>query len=162
MLFKPGMDNDAKQDERGSQREECSICLDDFESGHPLLQLPCRHLFHPSCIKAWFRGHNFCPLCKFVLTTCAGGDAGAMEPQPAAASAPGEVGNASSADARRMRELLQDAGLDHPLHLRRQASSPRIAAAAARRGSWYRASSGGVALAAQRDHCRAGQALSAL
>ena len=60
VLYKPGMDNVGD--------DECSICLDDLKPGTRLLRLPCGHMYHPDCIRSWFRGHNFCPLCKFVLT----------------------------------------------------------------------------------------------
>jgi hypothetical protein len=61
VIFKPGSD--------GHNKDECSICLDDFESGTSLQMLPCGHLFHPHCIREWLSGHNFCPLCKRVLTS---------------------------------------------------------------------------------------------
>lgn len=60
MLFKPGLDH--------GEEEECSICLEEFTGGATLPKLPCGHLYHQHCIKEWFCGHNFCPLCKFVLT----------------------------------------------------------------------------------------------
>lgn len=55
--------------------EECCVCLEDFEKDVQLHTLPCGHFFHCHCIQQWFQGHNFCPLCKLVLTA-------GVEPQP--------------------------------------------------------------------------------
>ena len=88
VLFKPGMDRNTRDTSDSGNREECSICLDEYTAGTPLLQLPCRHLFHPACIRSWFQGHNFCPLCKFVLTgrvTRAASEAAAAVDAPAQA-----------------------------------------------------------------------------
>jgi len=44
----------------------CSICIDDFEEGEPLVLLPrCRHAFHKECLKPWLlERQGCCPLCK--------------------------------------------------------------------------------------------------
>ena len=44
----------------------CAICLDDFTpSVTPVRQLPCAHIYHPSCIDAFLRENSsLCPLCK--------------------------------------------------------------------------------------------------
>jgi len=51
-----------------NENEECSLCLEEFQTGEELLQLPCRHLFHESCVSPWFRRSLTCPLCKFELS----------------------------------------------------------------------------------------------
>ena len=42
----------------------CSICLESYEDGVVLRQLPCSHLFHDHCVDTWLRMNNQCPLCK--------------------------------------------------------------------------------------------------
>lgn len=44
----------------------CAICLDDFVSGTTIVrELPCGHIFHPSCIDVSLTQiSSLCPLCK--------------------------------------------------------------------------------------------------
>ena len=43
----------------------CSICLETYELKDTLTMLPCRHAFHPGCIKPWVtQRSSSCPLCK--------------------------------------------------------------------------------------------------
>eukprot|EP00930_Biecheleria_cincta_P054598 TRINITY_DN4087_c0_g1_i1.p1 TRINITY_DN4087_c0_g1~~TRINITY_DN4087_c0_g1_i1.p1 ORF type:complete len:265 (-),score=29.90 TRINITY_DN4087_c0_g1_i1:115-909(-) len=44
---------------------ECSICLDDHQTGDQMVRLPCQHLFHPKCIAGWMGqcSQHTCPLC---------------------------------------------------------------------------------------------------
>jgi hypothetical protein len=44
----------------------CAICLDDFVSNTTLVrELPCTHIFHPSCIDEFLRENSsLCPMCK--------------------------------------------------------------------------------------------------
>lgn len=44
--------------------EECAICFEDLESDARVVQLPCKHTFHPNCTARWFaQGKRRCPLC---------------------------------------------------------------------------------------------------
>ncbi|KAF4754922.1 hypothetical protein FOZ62_013055 [Perkinsus olseni] len=52
--------------------ECCSICLALFEPDDDVRELPCRHVLHEDCFKAYFHGHrplggkrqHECPLCR--------------------------------------------------------------------------------------------------
>lgn len=44
--------------------KECCICLSDFELGELVRELPCEHIFHPTCIDTWLEFNSLCPLCK--------------------------------------------------------------------------------------------------
>ena len=61
---------------------ECAICLSDFSPGERLRPLPCKHVFHASCIDRWLIGRcatelvqPTCPLCKAVAVRCPSFDA---------------------------------------------------------------------------------------
>ena len=56
--FKKGEANDVKG------AEMCTICLEDFEDGKNVVQLPCSHILHPQCAAQLFRNTNQCPLCR--------------------------------------------------------------------------------------------------
>ncbi|KAF2456234.1 hypothetical protein BDY21DRAFT_372834 [Lineolata rhizophorae] len=45
-------------------KAECSICMDEVGLGEQVTELPCRHWFHGSCIKAWLGEHDTCPHCR--------------------------------------------------------------------------------------------------
>ncbi|XP_021903826.1 E3 ubiquitin-protein ligase MBR2-like [Carica papaya] len=42
----------------------CAICLEDFLSAKELIDMPCCHMFHESCIFSWLKTKNSCPLCR--------------------------------------------------------------------------------------------------
>lgn len=45
----------------------CSICHDSFAAGDIVLKLPCRHMYHESCVISWLESHNTCPLCRHTM-----------------------------------------------------------------------------------------------
>ncbi|KAK4801325.1 hypothetical protein SAY86_021812 [Trapa natans] len=47
----------------------CAICKDTLTVGSKANQLPCSHLYHPSCIFPWLNSRNSCPLCRYELPT---------------------------------------------------------------------------------------------
>ncbi|KAL2541276.1 RING/U-box superfamily protein [Abeliophyllum distichum] len=47
----------------------CAICKDSLTVGNVVNQLPCFHLYHPSCILPWLSARNSCPLCRYELPT---------------------------------------------------------------------------------------------
>lgn len=43
----------------------CPICLDEFNQGEVLNELPCGHCYHIACIQPWLQYRSpYCPLCK--------------------------------------------------------------------------------------------------
>jgi len=52
-------------DEEGG--ELCAVCLCNYEDDDVLIQLPCEHLFHESCISRWLSQDSSCPQCRFNL-----------------------------------------------------------------------------------------------
>jgi len=51
----------------GDDEPTCSICLSGYEKGDKLVSLPCKHVFHESCITSWTDHNTRCPLCNADL-----------------------------------------------------------------------------------------------
>lgn len=49
-----------------SNSSMCAVCLDEYEEGDEVTCLPCKHVFHSSCVIPWLaKGpHHCCPFCK--------------------------------------------------------------------------------------------------
>lgn len=47
-----------------TEKETCSVCLDDFAPKSIVRRLSCNHIFHQKCIDTWIRHHTTCCLCK--------------------------------------------------------------------------------------------------
>ena len=45
-------------------KDQCSICLCNYNRNEDMVILPCNHTYHVSCLKEWFNNNNTCPLCK--------------------------------------------------------------------------------------------------
>ena len=58
----------------GEKCVQCAICCDDFIIGCEVLKLPCRHMFHSTCIHSWLDGHNNCPLCRYDMLSDTNGE----------------------------------------------------------------------------------------
>lgn len=43
---------------------ECSICMSAVAFGEEVMQLSCRHWFHPECIIEWLKVCQTCPFCR--------------------------------------------------------------------------------------------------
>ncbi|XP_063394625.1 E3 ubiquitin-protein ligase RNF181-like [Cydia fagiglandana] len=49
--------------------KDCPICLKKFNPGEKAKQMPCKHIFHSTCILTWLAKTNSCPFCRFELPT---------------------------------------------------------------------------------------------
>lgn len=47
----------------------CPICRDDHTVGERLLQLPCLHIYHMSCVMPWLTAKRTCPICRYNVTS---------------------------------------------------------------------------------------------
>ncbi|CAN8270292.1 unnamed protein product [Cochlearia groenlandica] len=52
-----------------SDMNQCAVCMDEFEEGVDVKQMPCKHVFHQDCLLPWLELHNSCPVCRFELPT---------------------------------------------------------------------------------------------
>jgi flagellar hook-basal body complex protein FliE len=45
----------------------CAVCKDPMQVKSRVLQLPCKHMYHPGCILPWLNTRNTCPVCRYEL-----------------------------------------------------------------------------------------------
>ena len=51
--------------QRKRRYDPCAICIEEYEVGDQLRELPCKHFFHSQCIDPYFKEyHGICPVCK--------------------------------------------------------------------------------------------------
>ncbi|KAI7739630.1 hypothetical protein M8C21_000699 [Ambrosia artemisiifolia] len=48
---------------------ECAICKENLKVDDSMQEMPCKHTFHPPCLKPWLDEHNSCPICRHELRT---------------------------------------------------------------------------------------------
>ena len=51
----------------GEDGGECVVCLEDFEVGGVVKEMPCKHRFHGNCIEKWLGIHGSCPVCRYQM-----------------------------------------------------------------------------------------------
>ena len=47
--------------------DSCSVCLEEFQTGDVIRNLPCTHPFHKDCVDKWLYKKHSCPLCKYDI-----------------------------------------------------------------------------------------------
>ncbi|XP_022141521.1 E3 ubiquitin-protein ligase RING1 [Momordica charantia] len=57
------------EDLLNSEMNQCAVCIDEFQIGIKVKQMPCKHVFHDDCLLPWLELHNSCPVCRFELPT---------------------------------------------------------------------------------------------
>lgn len=45
-------------------KDNCSICLDDYIDDDELRKLSCNHIFHKECVDIWLKNNSLCPICR--------------------------------------------------------------------------------------------------
>ncbi|KAJ4836882.1 hypothetical protein Tsubulata_015781 [Turnera subulata] len=57
----------AKLSWKAADQDECTICLEQFNSGETLVHLPCAHRYHPRCLVPWLENNAHCPCCRMEI-----------------------------------------------------------------------------------------------
>lgn len=47
--------------------DSCVVCHEAYKDNDDIIELPCKHVFHETCIVPWLEGHNTCPVCRHTL-----------------------------------------------------------------------------------------------
>ncbi|KAG5449274.1 E3 ubiquitin-protein ligase rnf126 [Clonorchis sinensis] len=47
-----------------AQYKTCSICFEDYQVSEEVMQLPCQHVYHTTCVTTWLKQHATCPVCR--------------------------------------------------------------------------------------------------
>lgn len=47
----------------------CAICTEQFEINAEAREMPCKHIYHSSCVLPWLALRNSCPVCRHGLPT---------------------------------------------------------------------------------------------
>ena len=45
-------------------KSTCQICIEIYNAGDSIVQLPCRHIFCKNCIFTWLKAKVTCPSCR--------------------------------------------------------------------------------------------------
>ncbi|KFO26544.1 N-acetyl-beta-glucosaminyl-glycoprotein 4-beta-N-acetylgalactosaminyltransferase 2 [Fukomys damarensis] len=58
--------------ETESDFDNCAVCIEGYKPNDLVRILPCRHLFHKSCVDPWLLDHRTCPMCKMNILKALG------------------------------------------------------------------------------------------
>ncbi|PNI29363.1 RNF150 isoform 2 [Pan troglodytes] len=58
--------------ETESDFDNCAVCIEGYKPNDVVRILPCRHLFHKSCVDPWLLDHRTCPMCKMNILKALG------------------------------------------------------------------------------------------
>ncbi|XP_067419674.1 E3 ubiquitin-protein ligase RNF149 isoform X2 [Emydura macquarii macquarii] len=52
--------------------ENCAVCIENYKPKDVVRILPCKHIFHRTCIDPWLLDHRTCPMCKLDVIKALG------------------------------------------------------------------------------------------
>ena len=55
---------DATEEELQTANTVCIICREDMVQR--CKKLPCKHIFHTTCLRSWFQRQQVCPTCRYI------------------------------------------------------------------------------------------------
>ncbi|XP_072477711.1 E3 ubiquitin-protein ligase RNF149 [Notamacropus eugenii] len=73
--------------------ENCAVCIENYKPKDIVRILPCKHIFHRTCIDPWLLDHRTCPMCKLDVIKALGywGNLEDVQDMTAPESIPGSV-----------------------------------------------------------------------
>eukprot|EP00124_Ichthyophonus_hoferi_P002615 Ihof_evm3s186 gene=Ihof_evmTU3s186 len=57
----------AEKGDKNTDVNECVVCMEEFHEGEELVSMPCKHVFHETCLSPWLQQHNTCPTCRVTV-----------------------------------------------------------------------------------------------
>ncbi|XP_030069185.1 E3 ubiquitin-protein ligase RNF130 isoform X3 [Microcaecilia unicolor] len=52
--------------------DHCAVCIESYKQSDVVRILPCKHVFHKSCVDPWLSEHCTCPMCKLNILKALG------------------------------------------------------------------------------------------
>ncbi|RUS77288.1 hypothetical protein EGW08_014952 [Elysia chlorotica] len=59
--------------------DQCAVCIEPYKDGDVIRLMPCRHVFHKSCVDPWLLDHRTCPMCKLDILQAFGMSMGKLD-----------------------------------------------------------------------------------
>ncbi|KAK7098052.1 hypothetical protein V1264_004940 [Littorina saxatilis] len=53
--------------ELDSEFDQCAVCIETYKAHDVIRTLPCKHVFHKSCVDPWLLDQRSCPMCKLDI-----------------------------------------------------------------------------------------------
>ncbi|ESO93826.1 hypothetical protein LOTGIDRAFT_104529 [Lottia gigantea] len=53
--------------ELDSDFDQCAVCIEGYKAHDVIRTLPCKHVFHKSCVDPWLLEQRSCPMCKLDI-----------------------------------------------------------------------------------------------
>nr|KAG5685622.1 hypothetical protein BaRGS_001503 [Batillaria attramentaria] len=53
--------------ELDSEFDQCAVCIEGYKPHDVIRTLPCKHVFHKSCVDPWLLDQRSCPMCKLDI-----------------------------------------------------------------------------------------------
>lgn len=50
-----------------SESDQCAVCIEPYKLSDVIRVLPCKHVFHKSCVDPWLLEQRSCPMCKMDI-----------------------------------------------------------------------------------------------
>ena len=50
-----------------SEFDQCAVCIEGYKASDVIRILPCKHIFHKSCVDPWLLEQRSCPMCKLDI-----------------------------------------------------------------------------------------------
>uniref|UniRef100_A0A0B7A9U5 RING-type domain-containing protein n=1 Tax=Arion vulgaris TaxID=1028688 RepID=A0A0B7A9U5_9EUPU len=65
--------------ELDSDYDQCAVCIEPYKFHDVIRTLPCRHVFHKSCVDPWLLDQRSCPMCKMDILRAYGMQIGSSQ-----------------------------------------------------------------------------------
>uniref|UniRef100_A0ACB8EIW5 Uncharacterized protein n=1 Tax=Sphaerodactylus townsendi TaxID=933632 RepID=A0ACB8EIW5_9SAUR len=52
--------------------DHCAVCIESYKQNDVVRILPCKHVFHKTCVDPWLSEHCTCPMCKLNILKALG------------------------------------------------------------------------------------------